>query len=255
MIVVVSTSKDAVGYAGRCVASVARQGRNVRDHTVWHFYAASDGPTADDARAAAPADSRRLIVTVDPGPALGKARRLWAPLGPDVIVVWLDGDDELVDGALERVALLYERQDVWLTYGSYVLDDGRPDWTTHSHFGRRYVGAPRREVWRASHLKTFRAGLVNRIPLSYLERPGVPPPGVRDECGERFYTRALDHVVMLPALELAGQRYAVSSDVNCIYHLKHSGVRTDPTVARDEVELVREIRSRPALEPLTDRPW
>lgn len=244
MICIVSTSKNAVGYAGRCVQSVARQGPNVRDHTVWHFYAATDGPTADDARAGAPADSRRLIVTVDEGPALVKACRLWAPLGPESIVVWLDGDDELVDGALERVALLYERSDVWATYGSYVLDDGRPDWTTHSHFGRRYIGAPRREAWRASHLKTFRAGLVNKIPPSYLVKPDGTP-----------YTRALDHVVMFAVLELAGERYAVSSDVNCVYNLKHSGVRNDPTVAADERELVREIRGRTPLEPLAERPW
>lgn len=243
MIVVVSTSKDAVGLAGRCVSSVARQGPNVRDHTVWHYYQATDGPTAEDARAAA-AGSRRAIITVDPGLALPKACKLWEPLAPDTIVVWLDGDDELVDGALERVALLYERSDVWATYGSFIRDDGRLDWLEYAAYGRRYIGNPRREVWRASHLKTFRAGLVNSIPKPYLVQPDGTP-----------YEWCLDLVVMWALLELAGERYAVSTEVNAIYNSRHSAVARDPRARDLEIIVAKELRARTPLEPLTERPW
>lgn len=238
-IVVTSTAANAVGYAGKCVASVERAAQKLGiDWVVRHLFATPDAETAKDAA------TRGAEVYERNALAIQNCSFLWRSLAPETIVVWLDGDDELTPDALERVALLYERSDVWLTYGSFVRSDRIVDWMVHNEFGRRYLGAPRLERWRASHLKTFRAGLVQAVPPGYLEVAGKP------------VTHAIDHAVMLSLLELAGQRYAVSTDVNCIYNVGHSASVRDPreTEARER-EALGWLRALQPLDPLEQRPW
>src|ERR1700678_563618 len=83
-------------------------------------------------------------------------------LEPDDVVVQLDGDDWLAhDRVLERVADIYEDPDVWLTYGSLMMSDGTYRFDINAPYapGEDVRTAP----WRCSHLKTFRAGLFQRI--------------------------------------------------------------------------------------------
>ena len=70
-------------------------------------------------------------------------------------IVWLDGDDELTPHALERV-LDAHRKGAWVTYGQFSID-GRLG------FAAPVGDNPRREEWHATHLKTFRAGLVKHM--------------------------------------------------------------------------------------------
>lgn len=238
-IVVTSTAKDAVGWAGRCAESVKRERERVsgRAHVV-HRFVAADESTAFDARGAG------AFVELRPHGMIENLLHIWGGTDPAAIVVWLDGDDQLAPGALERVLSFYERSDVWATYGSFVTDNKVPDWTYHQHFGRRYLGSPRSEVWRASHLRTFRAGLVQAVPPSYLEAGGDP------------VTHAIDCAVMWPVLELAGQRYAVSTDINCIYSVSHSSERRDPEGTRElEQATLTWLRSVQPLDALERAPW
>lgn len=242
LIVVISTAKDAVGLAGLCTASVRAQGPKVRGHEVWHSFAAVDEATARDA-----AGDRTYVdcSTATAAPQLANFQRMWGALAPDVIVVLLDGDDMLAPGALERVAHFYEREDVWASYGSFVTDTRRLDWAWHHHFGRRYAGPPRKEVWRASHLKTFRAGLVQRVPVEYFNGDDGQP-----------YPLAVDQAVMFPVLELAGERYVASTDVNCVYTTAHSfAAQASPEELEREAACRAHIRQRTPLERLNERPW
>jgi hypothetical protein len=239
-LVVTSTAANAVGLAGKCVASVARELSRLGPE--WrvkeHWFVAADEATANDAR------GQGAIVQHRAALAIQNCRYLWAALEPSTIVVWLDGDDELAPGALERVAALYSQPEVWLTYGSFQRSDRIVDWMWHGAFGRRYLGAPRLEVWRASHLKTFRAGLANAVPASYLEVAGLP------------VTHAIDHAVMVPMLELAGERYAVSTDVNCIYNVQHSAAATFPDLTRlQEHTALGWLRNLQPLDALDGPAW
>lgn len=123
-------------------------------------------------------------------------------LPPDRIVAWLDGDDRLFDsGSLRVVADIYERRPQTLvTYGQFCMFDS---------FGRYFAGRasehetdePRKEPWRASHLKTFRAGLFHRIKKADLIWGGA------------FLDFTIDQAVMFPILEMAGRDRSVFNPI------------------------------------------
>jgi len=157
------------------------------------------------------------------------------PRAPREIVVWLDGDDWLADDhALEHVASIYSTDpDVWLTYGSYVHADGR-----------RGICAPyestayRVEPWKASHLRTFRAGLFQRI----------KPENLR-------FDLAVDQAVMLPMLEMAGAaRVKFVPRVLAIYNYansyEHRASAYELAAERRAARAIRALPTYPRLERL-----
>lgn len=236
-IVVVSTAANCPEAARRCCASVAREG-------VRHLYAAPDYPTF-----AAACD------TLGPGgygaySSVSQIENLIALIGPqspETIVIHLDGDDELTPGAVERVAREYENPSVWLTYGSFRRSDGVRDCVWHPYFGRRYSPAPgsaRSTAWRASHLRTFRAGLFHRIPIQY----------VHDRISGRHFRTCVDRALMLPMIEMAGERYSVIQDVLCVYNYDHdrSVSAAEREVEARDCEVIHAMRP---LAPLAVRPW
>ncbi len=82
------------------------------------------------------------------------------PLPPDRIVALVDGDDWLAhDRALASSARFYEAGAL-VTYGNFV----RSDYASSRGVAAYAAGSsPRLEPFQASHLKTFRAGLFQRI--------------------------------------------------------------------------------------------
>jgi hypothetical protein len=156
--------------------------------------------------------------------------------------VWLDGDDWLAhDRALEVLAETYTDPDVWCTYGQFMMPDGAIG------FASRYpAGADVRKIdWRATHLKTFRAGLVKKInPKDLLKPDGT------------WCDLAIDHAVMYPCLEMAGERYAAIDKVLCVYNFDSSWWATHDGAARalERAEDDR-FRSMPSYDRLLTRPW
>lgn len=108
-------------------------------------------------------------------------------LAPEDVVALVDGDDRLAHPkALLRIAKEHERG-AWLTYGSSVDEAGKRHDAPYSTI------AYRRSAFRASHLKTFRAGLLQRIRDEDLHYPSG-----------RWIDLADDVVLMIPMLEIAG---------------------------------------------------
>jgi hypothetical protein len=240
MIVVTSTAKHAA-TALDCAESVRSQRGTPTPHA--HWFACADAFTLE--RATGP-DTHAFPA---PRGALENLIAMWCDLDPADIVVHLDGDDWLPDdGTLARVAGTYSDEDVWMAYGSFERSDGVRDFIWDGAFGMRYRPgtSPRLQRWRASHLKTFRAGLVQRLIAEH-------PAYLRDERGELFDT-CLDRAVMLPLLELAGERYAVAQDVRCVYSWR-GDVHTPAHVAKREAADRQRIHSMPPLQPLAVRPW
>jgi hypothetical protein len=82
---------------------------------------------------------------------------LWRELADETPIVWIDGDDWLaIPHALSIVSRAHQ-DGAWVTYGSFLTSTGLPGFCAPSGKGAR------REAWRASHLKTFRAGLVKSM--------------------------------------------------------------------------------------------
>ncbi|MFI4978424.1 MAG: hypothetical protein ACHQC8_07120, partial [Solirubrobacterales bacterium] len=148
-------------------------------------------------------------------------------LDPSDVVVCLDGDDWLAhERVLEKVRELHAAG-AWLTYGSFRYADGRPG------FARAYPRSrPRGLPWLATHLKTFRAGLFQRIKEEDFKTTG----------GEWLFVT--DMAMMLPMLEMAGpSRSVFCSDVLYVYNSATSNQESGSYDDRiKELEHARRIR-------------
>jgi len=149
-------------------------------------------------------------------------------LDPDAVVLQLDGDDWFAHTTVAaRIARLYEDPAVWLTYGSFATEDGRTHATNAPYAPDEDV---RTAPWRCSHLKTFRAGLFQRIDPSDLKLPDGTWTG-----------RAVDHATMFPMVEMAGwDRTRWVEDVLVMYG--ESG--TDPSGGAPTLAADRFFRSK-----------
>jgi glycosyltransferase involved in cell wall biosynthesis len=90
------------------------------------------------------------------------------------ILLLLDGDDWLFDETvLEKLNDFYNTKNCWMTYGKLYSYDGKSDSVTeaypqnteHSTFIHKNL-LYRQDVWRASHLRTFKGFLVKSIDKS-----------------------------------------------------------------------------------------
>lgn len=175
---------------------------------------------------------------------LANVRYLTSMLQPDVVCLWLDGDDELLPGAVSRVRAEYDPYyNTQLTYGSFLwYRNGKRDDSTlwnASQTPKEVVqnNAYRQDVWRATHLKTFKAGLFQAIPDSYLQWPN----------GE-WLTSAFDTAAMLAMLELSGGRFSYIPSP--LYRYNYGAVPQDPEILAKEQETVAYVRSLPPLSAL-----
>lgn len=127
----------------------------------------------------------------------GKLANVYAAIHdcqPDDIIVMLDADDWFYDNSvLEYVSKMYQDPDVWLTYGQYVVwpkpNTGCRELPHHvvAQNSMRYYD------FVTSHLKTFYAGLFQKINRNDLRMNG-------------FFMPLIDDVAyMIPMLEMAGE--------------------------------------------------
>ncbi len=159
---------------------------------------------------------------------------LISPLPPESIVVWLDLDDRLVRP--DALQIVQQRHDAgfWVTYGSFVHKDGRPGFAAPYGEGESVRTSP----WRATHLKSFRAGLFHRIKPEHLKHEG------------EWLHRAVDMALMFPILEMAGyDRCAFIPDVLAEYNL---GASFEFNATRDEIAIEKSrdnyVRGLPSYE-------
>lgn len=232
MIHVTSTACNAGKLAYHCIRSVAEQ-----TYTEWrmHFFdAASTDDTVGEALTSA-RDSHGQATVHTENTRTGifdKLLPLWRSFKDEDIIVWLDGDDALANPyALKTVQLAHDAGAL-VTYGQFMWGDGTLG------FAAPVGSRPRKEPWRATHLKTFRAGLVKQI----------KDEDLRDARGDYFYY-CTDQCVMLPLLEMAPER---SVFIPKILHLYNGarGTQTQEQMKRETEDLML-IRNRPAYDKST----
>jgi predicted SAM-dependent methyltransferase len=230
---VTSTALNAGALAKECIESVMEQTLEDWEH---HFIdAASIDDTFNQAFTAANDDPRvHLIRNHERRDIFANLLPLWKSFAEDDIIVWLDGDDRLaVDTALE-IILEVHKAGAMVTYGQFRWADGR-----QGTAGR--VGPdPRSEHWRATHLKTFRAGLVKHIRDEDLRDP-------KTGWYSNFVT---DQAVMLPLLELVPNHHVFIPRVLHVYNEQHSHMAQRPQDLVLEEERLQQIRSLPRYESL-----
>jgi glycosyltransferase involved in cell wall biosynthesis len=156
---------------------------------------------------------------------------------PDEIVVCLDGDDWLAaPDALSAVAALYDDPGCWLSWGQFETPDGRmgfaQPFASETDFRGLRLGA------RVTHLRTFRAGLLQAIAG---QDPGFDC--LKDAAG-RWLTTATDAAATFPMLELAGfhrvrfndRILVICNDANPLSHHAQPATRAAQAAAFAEVQ-------------------
>jgi hypothetical protein len=86
------------------------------------------------------------------------------------IIIHLDGDDWFYDeNVLEKLNTFYNNKNCWMTYGGFLCFDGseiasvpHPQSTEYSDFVHRHK-IYRKDEWRASHMRTYKAFLMDSI--------------------------------------------------------------------------------------------
>lgn len=128
---------------------------------------------------------------------------------PDTaIIATLDGDDKFAhENVLSQVNKVYDYFDVWMTYGCYV-DSSNYTTSCCADYPKEVVqtNSFRKHQWITSHLRTFYAGLFNRIKKEDLMKDGM------------FLPVAWDLAIMFPMLEMAGERFKFIPEVLYIYN-------------------------------------
>ena len=156
------------------------------------------------------------------------------PSGDDVIVV-LDGDDWFsTDHVLSNLSKYYQESKCWMTYGSFMeFPSGRigiesTDYPDNVIENNSY----RKDRWRASHLKTFKYFLWERVKKEDL----------LDDDGE-FYEMTYDQAMMLPMLEMSGPKAKYIKEINYIYNTSNPNA-VNKTRAKKQHDLMLKIRSK-----------
>ena len=162
---------------------------------------------------------------------------------PDDVIVILDGDDWFAtDYTLSKLNDYYSNDDIFMTYGSFVrFPDGLIGHEA-SEYSDSVVneGAFRKDTWRASHLKTFKNFIWQKIAKEDLKN---------DE-GE-FYETAYDQAIMLPLLEMAGTRSKYIPEILCVYNIGNpNAVRK--TRMQKQYQTMLNIRKKSPYKRLSD---
>lgn len=211
----------------------------------------TDGTFEELQRFAAANDSRFMVLRSDDISQRGSQGKAflyaWNYLNqkgyiqPEDVIVEVDGDDWLFDErSLAYVAELYQNphQVVWMTYGQYQK---WPSGELGGHFNMSLVDLVdwdndyRRHPFPFSHLKTYKAWLLNKVDQRDLIDPRTGEP----------FSAAWDHALCLPMVEMAGKaRIARASHV--LYSLNRSPLLNNEGSTRLEYQKGTEqiIRSK-----------
>lgn len=131
---------------------------------------------------------------------------------PEDTVVCLDGDDWLAcPDALSQINACYNEHDCWVMYGQFRYVLGRRGFS--EPFASVEDFATARLYWRTSHIRTFRAGLFQRIADQDPEYSCL-----KGEDG-LWLEFASDVALMFPLLEMAGfDRVRFNESVLYVYN-------------------------------------
>jgi len=169
----------------------------------------------------------------------------------DEILVCMSADDWLYDdNVLENLNSYYNNNDVWMTYGRFVAWDGEetieanpqntpyPDFTHTNSFYRK-------DHWRASHLRTFRGSLLNKVDLSEF----------KSSIEGLYFDHAADLALTYPCLEMCGKdKIGVLDFYSYVYNISPDvSQRTKNRESnRNNMKYETEIRNRKVYKRLKD---
>jgi glycosyltransferase involved in cell wall biosynthesis len=166
---------------------------------------------------------------------------------PNDILVHLDGDDWFYDDTvLEKLNNFYNKKDCWMTYGGFLCYNSNneatipyPQSTPYPKFihNNKFY---RQDVWRASHLRTFRAFLFNKINQN----------DFISKIDNKYYWHASDLAWQYPCLEMCGEdKIGVVDFYTHVYNQTNENrIRTAEREDRSNQKYEIEIRNKKKYE-------
>ena len=153
----------------------------------------------------------------------------------DVIII-IDGDDWFSSTTvLQKLNEIYSDENCLMTYGSYCYSPSGQRGIEPSEYPKEVIenNAFREDQWRASHLRTFKYKLWKNLKKE-------------DLCddGGNYYPMTYDQAIMLPLLEMAGDRSKFISDIMYVYN-RNNPNNVDKNKATKQYAIAQEIRSKP----------
>ena len=239
---VIIPSYNAEKWIGKCIQSLKRQRHQnfictlIDDISTDNTYEVAKGSVGEDKRFC-------IIRNEEKKHALGNiAFALERPecKNGDVVVL-LDGDDWLASfQTLCRLSDEYVDEDCLLTYGSYVYYPIGARGVEPSEYPEEVIknNTFRQDKWRASHLRTFRYKLWKHINHDDL----------KDKEGN-YFKMTYDQAIMLPLLEMAGERARHIPDILHVYN-KDNPLNVDKIKAKEQYDLAQEIRTKTPYDRL-----
>jgi glycosyltransferase involved in cell wall biosynthesis len=155
------------------------------------------------------------------------------------ILCFVDGDDALAgDDVLPYLNSVYQDPEVWLTYGQFMpMSLKYPPFCKPIPDTRLYRKS---KLWMASHLKTFRRGLFDKINDKDLR--GVDG---------NYYKRVADTAIIYPMIEMCGQKHMRFIEKILYIYNDMNPASEMYTNAIEQERLAKEIREKPCYEELT----
>ena len=127
----------------------------------------------------------------------------------DVIIV-LDADDWLASpDVLSYLNHFYQKNQCWMTYGSYMYYPMGEVGLEPSEYPEETIlnNEYREDTWRASHLRTFKKSLWDKIDQKdFVDNDGD------------YYKMSYDQAMMLPMLEMSGEKANYISEILHVYN-------------------------------------
>jgi len=158
----------------------------------------------------------------------------------DVNII-LDGDDWFsCRNILSFLNKIYCENDTLLTYGSYTYYPWGGKGIEPSKYPEKIIEKNefRKDKWRASHLRTFKTKLWKRINTNDL----------KNKDGS-YYQTAYDQALMLPMLEMAGDKCSFIPEILHVYN-RANPLNVDKTKRELQATTAKEIRSKKPYERL-----
>lgn len=161
---------------------------------------------------------------------------------PKKIIVSVDGDDFLHDAfVLEKLAKVYKDPKVWMTYGSHIFFPSGQFGIRNGSLSKEVMKKRlfRQKRWVTSHLRTFYAGLFQKVKKEDFMYKGA------------FLKTTCDLAIMFPMLEMASQGH-IKHMKDILYDYNQSNPISDNVAKRKlQAEMERFIRAKPKYAPLS----
>ena len=239
-ITIVVSTRNAVNYVDKCLTSAINQ--DYTNFDIIFIDACSNDGTYETAKKYE--SDNIIVIQNETRKYQGENIRIGTEMAkPKSIIITLDGDDWFPhNNVLKRINEIYNEQDCWMTYGTYV-EHPYKDISIHYHeypIEVRENKLFRQYKWLASHLRTFRRELF----LS------INPEDMKDPQTGDYVSMAPDLSFQFPMLEMCGvdKSYYVS-DILYVYNRENP--MNESKISQSEINRIEHmLRSKPTYNTL-----